>query len=73
MNLRSFPKHYQTSTNEHELPKDDVNINAKRPSVRNKKAGAFSSEKHPEVHKSLSQGTPCPRKRKEVLFNHSFN
>ena len=53
MYLYSFPKHYQTSSNEHELPKDDANINAERPSVRNKKAGAFRSEKHPEVHVCL--------------------
>ena len=55
----------------HELPKIDKNINAETPSVRKRRAGAFSAEKQP---KSFRQGSPgLTWKREEFPLEHSFN
>ena len=50
----------------HEIPKEDVNINVETPSVRKRKVGTFSSEKHPR--KSLRQGSPGLRCERERSF-----
>ena len=55
----------------HELPTKDNKINAETPSVRKRKAGTFSTGKHP---KSIRQGSPgLSWEGDKALFNNPFN
>ena len=52
------------------LKKDDNTSNAEAPSIRKRKAGAFSAEKHP---KWIRQGSIGISWEREVTSNHSCN
>ena len=68
MNTKTLAK---TKKSGNELPTKDSNINAETLSVRKRKTGAFSAEKHP---KSICQGSPgLSWEREEVPFDYPFN
>ena len=58
MDLYPFQKYYKSG---HELPADNDNINAETLSIRNRKAGAFSAEKHPKLLRHSSPGLSWER------------